>query len=273
MAPDHAPAVDPVDPVFRALDDPNRRLLLDQLLVEDGQTLSELCRHLSTMTRHGVMNHLGVLEAAGLVTTAKIGRQKHHYLNPVPIRLVTDRWLNRFTAASVGTIAGLKHHLEQGAPMADDATKPCHIHETFIAAAPERVWQALTNPTDTVRYFYGTKVDSTWQVGESIRYVYGPGEREGELTADGVVLAIDEPHRLELTFHARWDPELEAEGPVRMVWLVEAGDGGVTHVRVEYYDIPAAGPTMAAFVPGIAHVVAGMKTLLETGAPMGATAG
>ncbi len=96
-----------MDEVFRALNDSSRRLLLDRLFENDGQTLAELCAHLPEMTRYGVMNHLRVLEEGGLITTRKVGRSKHHYLNPVPIRMVHDRWISKYTAPRVGALARL----------------------------------------------------------------------------------------------------------------------------------------------------------------------
>ncbi len=102
-----------MDEVFRAINDPSRRVLLDRLFDEDGQTLGELCAHLPGMTRFGVMNHLRVLEEAGLVTTRKAGRAKHHYLNPVPIRQVHDRWISKYAEPVVGRMAGLKARLEE----------------------------------------------------------------------------------------------------------------------------------------------------------------
>jgi DNA-binding transcriptional ArsR family regulator len=100
-----------MEPVFRALADPSRRLLLDRLYERDGQTLGELCRHLPGMTRFGVMRHLEVLEAADLVTTRRAGREKLHYLNPVPIRLVHDRWISKYAEPVIGAMAALKQHL------------------------------------------------------------------------------------------------------------------------------------------------------------------
>ena len=102
-------------PVFRALADPGRRVLLDQLFERDGQTLGELCEALPDMTRFGVMKHLGVLEAADLVTTQKVGREKRHFLNPVPIRLIHDRWIDKFTERQVSALADLKTTLEEKA--------------------------------------------------------------------------------------------------------------------------------------------------------------
>src|SRR3989442_848738 len=101
-----------MEPVFRALADPSRRLLLDRLFDRDGQTLGELAGQLPGMTRFGVMRHLDVLEAADLVTTQRVGREKRHYLNPVPIRLVHDRWISKYAEPVVGAMAALKQHLE-----------------------------------------------------------------------------------------------------------------------------------------------------------------
>jgi DNA-binding transcriptional ArsR family regulator len=101
------------DRVFKALADPTRRFLLDRLFQRDGRTLTELESDLE-MTRFGVMKHLKVLEEAGLVVTRKEGREKLHFLNPVPIRLVHDRWIDKYTERQVGALADLKRELEGG---------------------------------------------------------------------------------------------------------------------------------------------------------------
>jgi DNA-binding transcriptional ArsR family regulator len=101
-----------VDEVFRALADPSRRLLLDSLYESDGQPLSSLCEALPVMTRFGVMKHLAVLAEAGLVTTHKAGREKLHFLNPVPIRLVYERWVSKYAEPHVGAMVALKTDLE-----------------------------------------------------------------------------------------------------------------------------------------------------------------
>ena len=102
---------DDQDLVFRALADPTRRLLLDRLFERDGRTLSELESELE-MTRFGVMKHLRVLEDAGLVVARRSGREKHHFLNPVPIRLVHDRWIDKYTERQVSALSDLKTRLE-----------------------------------------------------------------------------------------------------------------------------------------------------------------
>lgn len=250
-----------MDTVFKALNDPSRRLLLDSLRVKDGQSLGELCEHLPAMTRYGVMSHLGVLEEAGLVTTHRSGRRKLHYLNAVPIREIHDRWISRFTEPVAETLVSVRTRLEGGRPMPADA--PTHVYETYIQATPEAVWDAITDGAMTVQYFYGTRVQSTWEQGAPIRYLGG----DDEVVASGEVLEIEPPSRLSTTFHAHWDPELEEEGPVRQDWIVEPV-GPATRLRVEYYDLPAGSRRAADFLSGIPLIVSGLKTLLETGSPL-----
>lgn len=100
------------DRVFKALADPTRRLLLDRLFERDGRTLTELSAD-PDMTRFGVMKHLKVLAEAGLVVTRKSGREKLHYLNPVPIQLIYDRWIDKYTAGPAAALAHLKRKLEK----------------------------------------------------------------------------------------------------------------------------------------------------------------
>ena len=105
-------AVHDMEAVFKALADPTRRSLLDELFARDGQTLTELEERLP-MTRFGVMKHLRVLEEAGLVTTQRRGREKLHYLNPVPIRLIYDRWVSKYAEPLAAAISGIKRELEE----------------------------------------------------------------------------------------------------------------------------------------------------------------
>src|SRR5947209_3976992 len=141
-----------MDDVFKALADPNRRRLLDRLFKRDGQTLGEMCARVD-MTRFGVMKHLRVLEDAGLVVTRKQGREKLHFLNPMPIRLAHDRWVTKYRAPLAAALSDLKFALEN--PMSAIDPKPVQkqIYELFIRTTPEKLWQALTDPKVTARYF------------------------------------------------------------------------------------------------------------------------
>jgi uncharacterized protein YndB with AHSA1/START domain/DNA-binding transcriptional ArsR family regulator len=250
-----------VDEVFRAINDPNRRYLLDMFAERDGQTLGELCAHLPQMTRFGVMNHLGILEGAGLVTTLKRGRSKYHYLNPVPIRQIHDRWISKYAEMKVGAIAVLKYRLENGERQLDD--KPAHVYKTYIRGTAEDVWDAIVNPDKTEQYFFGTRVKSVWEVGSALEYYYP----DGTLVADGQVLAIDAPKRLEHTFRALWDEDLKAEGPMREVLTLTEHEGMV-ELTVEMYDLDPSSKRFTDFTQGNPYIYAGLKSLVETGEPL-----
>src|SRR4026209_2806417 len=250
---------DSTAPAFRALADPSRRLLLDQLFERDGQTLGELTAHLPVMTRFGVMRHLDVLESAGLISTRKVGREKRHYLNPVPIRQIHDRWISKYAAPVVGTMSAVKDHLE-APPMAIPPDEVEHVYSIFINASQERVWQAITNGDDTVQYYYGTRVNSDWKIGSRVSYDYS----DGTVAADGEVPAFAPASRLETTFRARWSPEAEAEGELRHIWRLEDADGA-TKLTVTTAGLKKGAEDAAGFGEGMIFIVSGLKTFLEAG--------
>jgi DNA-binding transcriptional ArsR family regulator/uncharacterized protein YndB with AHSA1/START domain len=247
------------DDVFRALNDSSRRLLLDALFAEDGQSLGELGETLPQMTRFGVMNHLSILEDAGLVTTRKAGRRKLHYLNPVPIQLVHERWINKYTERKVRTMTQIKSDLESNT----DTPVPNHVYQAIINVSPDVVWNAIVDGDITERYFYGTRVESTWEKGAEIRYLYD----DGRVAAVGTVVSIDPGSVVEMTFQALWDEDLIAEGPAREIWRVEDFNGA-TRLTVELYDTPVGSRTYNEFSTGFIYIVSGMKTFLETGASL-----
>jgi uncharacterized protein YndB with AHSA1/START domain len=138
-----------------------------------------------------------------------------------------------------------------------------HVYTTFIKASPERVWRAITDGDDTVRYYYGTRVTSDWVVGAAISYTYP----DGSVAADGEVLAIEPGRSVTMAFHPRWAPEIEAEGPVRMTWAVEAEADGTSRLTVTSALVPGSRAD-AEFRGGNAYIVSGLKTFLETGQPL-----
>ena len=143
------------DRVFKALADPTRRFLLDRLFARDGRTLTELESELE-MTRFGVMKHLRVLEDAGLVVTRRSGREKLHFLNPVPIRLIHDRWIDKYTERQVSALADLKNELEEnGMSTTDDEhSTTTQVYRIYIRATPEAIWDAITKPEWNEKYGY-----------------------------------------------------------------------------------------------------------------------
>src|SRR5919109_3771086 len=144
-----------MDAVFKAVADPTRRSLLDELFRSDGQTLSELEERFS-MTRFGVMKHLRQLEEAGLVVSKRRGREKLHFLNPVPIRLVHDRWVSKYAEPWVATLSELKTRLE------DTVEK---VFEIYIKTTPERLWEAITNGEMRQIHGFGAGVSPKWTPG------------------------------------------------------------------------------------------------------------
>lgn len=144
--------------------------------------------------------------------------------------------------------------------------KPAHVYTAFIRGTVEEVWDAMVNPDKTHQYYYGTSVESDWEVGSPRTYSYP----DGTLAATGEIISIDAPKRLEATFHPLWDEALEAEGPVREVWTLSER-AGMVELTVEYYDIGEA--TLAEFVGGLAFIVSGLKSLVETGQALPATSG
>jgi uncharacterized protein YndB with AHSA1/START domain len=251
------PGMEDMEAVFRALADQHRRRLLDGLRERDGQALGELEARLPEMTRFGVMKHLRVLETAGLVTTRRHGRHKLHFLNPLPIRLISDRWISRYAEPVVNAMVDLKHSLER------QMSAPNHVYEVYIRATPERVWQALIDPEMTRRYYYGTLVQSTWEPGAPLRYDYP----DGTLAADGSVLEVDPPRKLVMSFNAVWDPEIAAEPPVKMTWEITPM-GESCRLAVTTHELEPGSATDTAFRGGVSVIVSGLKTLLETGQPM-----
>ncbi len=244
------------DEVFKALADPNRRLLLDRLFERDGQSLGELQGGLP-MGRFGVMKHLRILEEAGLLTTRRVGRRKLHYLNPVPIRLIHDRWISRYAQPMVARLSALKSRLEE--PM---GAAPKHVYEVHIRTTPERLWRAITDPAETRLYFYGSDVRSDWQPGSKLEY-----SRNGEVNLDCGIIEVEPEKKLVHSFRAVYDPELAAEPPTRVTWEIEQM-GETCRLRITHDEFPSENKTFREVEFGWSEILSGLKTLLETGQPL-----
>src|SRR5579862_8650581 len=141
-----------MDSVFRALADPTGRALLDRLFKQDGQTLGALERRMR-MTRFGVMKHLRVLEDAGLVDTRRRGREKLHYLNAVPIRMIHDRWIDKYSERWAEGLIGLRDELERTMEK---------VYEIYIRTTAQRLWDAITSPETRERFQFGCRIESDW---------------------------------------------------------------------------------------------------------------
>ena len=265
--------------VFRALADPTRRELLDELRREDGQTLTALEERLP-MTRFGVMKHLRVLEAASLVVTTRRGREKRHFLNAVPIQEVYERWVSGFAAGPASGLTALRRDLEAGGtrdqaqPQEEtqmetqeqtglepyrvvDGRGVLTVFEIYIKTSPERLWHAITDEESRSKYTFGVGVRSEWTPGSG--YTAGAG---GQVIMHGENLEVDPPRRLVQSFEADWSEEVSAAGPSRVTWEIEpVGDS--CRLRVTH-DQLAAGASSELW-GGWPMILSGLKTLLETG--------
>ncbi len=239
-----------MDEVFRALADPTRRRLLDELFGHDGQTLSALEQGLP-MTRFGVMKHLRVLEEAGLVTSRRRGREKLHFLNPVPIRLVHDRWVSKYAEPWVAGLSGLKAGLEEETME--------QVFEIYIKTTPERLWEAITDSELRRKYNFGVGVSSDWRPGSPYESTHPSSPTP---ICAGENLDVDPPRRLVQSFNALWSDQVVSEGASRVTWEIEpVGDScrlTVTHDQLRE-------GANSELYGGWPMILSGLKTLLETG--------
>jgi uncharacterized protein YndB with AHSA1/START domain/DNA-binding transcriptional ArsR family regulator len=238
-----------VDEVFRALADPTRRQLLDELFRQDGQTLTALEERFS-MSRFGVMKHLKQLEEAGLVVTRRQGREKLHFLNPVPIRLVHDRWVSKYAEPWAAALSDLKQRLED--PMEK-------VFEIYIRTTPERLWEAITDPDIRPKYNFGNSIETTWTPGAPYKMVHRGFD--GSL-AEGEILEVDPPRRLVHTMHALWSDEARAEGSTRVTWEIEQVEDSCRLTVI--HDELREGACEELY-GGWPMILSGLKTWLETG--------
>ncbi len=238
-----------MDPVFRALADPTRRALLDELFACDGQTLVALTAQ-HDMTRIAVAKHLKILEEAGLVVARRRGREKLHYLNPVPIRLVHDRWVSKYTEPWAAGLADLKRDLENQMEK---------VFEIYIRTTPERLWEAITDPEIRRKYHFGAAVESDWTEGSP--YLLGHPAADRPLM-EGENIVVDRPRRLVQTMRALWGAAAERAGTSRVTWEIEqVGDS--CRLTVIHDQLQPDAP--AELYGGWPMILSGLKTWLETG--------
>ena len=237
-----------MDEVFKALSDPTRRSLLDELFKEDGQTLSMLEARLP-MTRFGVMKHLRLLEEAGLVVSKRRGREKLHFLNAVPIRLIHDRWVSKYAAPWAAALSGLKQSLE-------DRTME-KVYEIYIKTTPERLWHAITDTEMRRKWNFGAVVTSDWKPGSRIE-----GKGGAALIFEGEVLEIDPPRRLMQSFTALWGEDVKSEGASRITWEISQVRDSCRLVVMHEQLREGANEQLYGGWP---MALSGIKTLLETG--------
>lgn len=245
--------MDEDDATFKALADPTRRAMLDRLRERNGQTLGELCGPLA-MARQSATQHLGVLEAASLVTVVRRGRERLHYLNPVPLWAIQERWIDRFERPRLRALSAIKHQAEE--PTMTE--RPDYVYVTYIESSPERVWQALTDADLTARYWGHANV-SNWQPGSSWEHQRVDGSGIADVV--GTVLDSVPPRRLTITFDA--PGTTPPQGPSRVTFEIEPYHE-IVRLTVTHENLPDD-DALQAISAGWPAVCANLKSLLETG--------
>ncbi|QPP10935.1 metalloregulator ArsR/SmtB family transcription factor [Streptomyces bathyalis] len=244
-----------MDKVFKALADRTRRHLLDRLHEHNGQTLGELCGRLE-MTRQAATQHLAILEAANLVSTVRRGREKLHYLNPVPLHTIQERWIDKFERPRLRSLSALKQRAENA--MTD---KPRFVYVVYIESTPEKVWQALTD-ADISGSYWGHRNVSDWQAGSSWEHQRTDGSGVPDVV--GRVVVSEPPTRLVTTWS---DPAGQpADEPSRVTFDIEP-HGEIVRLTVTHEDLKDENEREQA-ASGWAAVLSNLKSLLETGSPL-----
>jgi uncharacterized protein YndB with AHSA1/START domain/DNA-binding transcriptional ArsR family regulator len=242
-----------IDLTFKALADATRRHLLDSLRARNGQTLSELCAQVD-MARQSATQHVAVLEAANLISTVRQGREKLHYLNPVPLHEIQERWIDKFERPRLSALSSVKRRAEEHGM----TEKPTFVYVTFIESTPEKVWHALTDPELTAEYWGHSNV-SDWQVGSPWEHRRTDGS--GIADVIGTVLESVPPQRLVMTFDA--PGTAPPNGPSTVTFEIEPYQE-IVKLTATHENL-ADGDAFHAASLGWPAVLANLKSLLETG--------
>ncbi len=242
--------------VFKALADPTRRGLLDSLRKDNGQTLGQLCSQVS-MARQSATQHIAVLEDANLITSVRRGREKFHYLNPVPIYEIHQRWIEPFERPRLRALGAIKEQAEEQ----DMTDKPNFVYVTYIQSTAERVWHALTDADLTADYWGHSNV-SDWQTGSPWEHRRIDGSGIADVV--GTVVEATPPARLVMTFDAPTSP---TGGKPSMVTFEIEPYEEIVRLTVTHENL-ADQDALDTVSIGWPAVLANLKSLLETGHPL-----
>lgn len=222
------------------------------------------------MTRFGVMKHLKILKEAGLVTTRKSGRETLHYLNAVPIQMVYDRWVSKYSKGWARTLTELKYDLEEKSLEAEKmaeaktAETTTQVFEIYIRTSAEKLWQAITQGDFTEKYYFGTRVESDLKPGSGFNYM----TPDGNAMVGGQVVECDPPRKLVTTFNPNWAKRDDPNFPETRVTYEIEENGGSCKLTLVHEGLPAENGLTQGIFSGWSQILSGLKTLLETGEPL-----
>lgn len=249
-----------MDKIFKALSDNHRIIILDALKDKDGQTLTEIEKILNDLSRFGVMKHLKVLEKVSLISSRKEGRFKYHYLNPVPIQEIADRWISRFAAPWAQNMIDIKTQIERTNNMNN---KPKHVFTTIIQTSTENLWKALITSEKTQQYFFGLKVKSALEKDAKIIYL----KEDGSSEIEGTIIEIIPFKKLVHTFCANHCSDGKKDAPSRVTYEIEE-IGSACKLTLIHDNFEGETESYKSTGHGWPIVISGLKTLLETGKPL-----
>jgi uncharacterized protein YndB with AHSA1/START domain/DNA-binding transcriptional ArsR family regulator len=228
---------------------------MDLLYERNGQSLTELSSNLD-MSRQAVTKHLKILESADLIVPVWKGKEKLHYLNPVPLRLIYSRWINKFDEDRIQGIYDLKNELEN---TTQEVKMKGFVYQIVIATSAEKVWESLTKPEFTQKFWFGRSVISEWELGSPVSILTPEGKEEMK----GEVVEFQPNKRLSYTW--RTPEEAVTETTTVVFELQEMGP--MTKLTI-LHDMEAESAKFQQAAAGWTFILCGLKTFLETGAPM-----
>ena len=252
-----------MDDVFRALSDPSRRRMLDLLKEKPGLNVNQLTEHFE-FSRYGVMKHLKILEKAGLVVARQSGRFKLCYLNVIPLQMISDRWMSRFSSQIAPSLTRLKHHLEsEEKEMAHSKAELKHVFVVYIQTSRDKLWDALTRPEMTSQYYFNSALRGDLAPGSPIDFVLQDEQGRERVPVKGQVSELVPRQRLVYTFQFtdREDP------PSRVAYDIEE-ERGLLKLTVTHDEFEGETSTYQEVSSGWPYILSGLKTLLETGRPL-----
>ncbi len=244
-----------MEKIFKALADSSRREILDIVKNSPGITINEITEYFE-FSRFAVMKHMKILEEANLIVPRKEGKFKKLYINAVPIQMISDRWISKFSIKWAKSLTSLKYKLEEESQMSQQELK--HVFVTYIKTTKEKLWQALTDGEITPKYFFGTTIKSDFTPGSSLEF-HGIKDDKHYVPVAGEVLEVIPQKKLVHTF-AQYDND---DKPSRVTYEIEEVNGNVkfTVIHDQFEEINT---TYNSVQEGWPYILSGLKTYLET---------
>ena len=255
-----------METVFKALADRHRREILDIIKAAPGITLQKISSQFS-FTRYAVMKHLRILEDANLVVRQRDGKFRRFYLNTIPFQMIYDRWLSEYTRFWSTTLTNLKYNLEQEDIMDKSGLKQVYV--VYIRTTREKLWEAISSPDFTQRYFFNTRVDSDFKKGSEISYLQTGPDGSQSVPVKGKILESDPPNRLVHSFEHSMNSQhgKTYSQPSRVVYEMEEM-GDLVKLTLTHDDFNGDRETYESVSGGWPMIINSLKTLLETGEPL-----